>query len=56
MEMKHLFLLNVLGLELGSLISERLHPMESEETSQSVPDGGLVFQVEPLIYKLIQGV
>lgn len=44
-----------LGLELGFLISERLKSMDSEETPQSVPDRLLVFHVEPLIYKVIQG-
>ncbi len=55
MDMKHLLLVNVLGLELGSLISDRLYSMMSDETPQGVPDGVLFFHVEPLINKVIQG-
>jgi len=43
-----------LGLDLDSLITELLYPMESEEEPQGVPDGVLVVYVEPLIYKVVQ--
>jgi len=40
---------------LDQLRAERLYPMASEEKPQGVPDCHLVFHVDPLIYKVIQG-
>ena len=42
-------------LKLGSLIYERLYPMKFKQDPQSVPDRPLVLQIDPLLYKLIQG-
>ena len=53
MDMRHLFLVKI--LEIGSLIRERLYPMETEEMPQGVPDRGLVFHVEPLLDQMVQG-
>jgi len=54
--MGHLFWFNVLGFELGFLISERLYPVVSEEAPQGVPDRGLVFHVDSHFDQLVQGI
>ena len=54
MDLRYLFLVKILVLEIGSLIRERLYPMETEEVPQGVPDRGLVFHVEPRLDQMVQ--
>ena len=55
MELRPILPVNILFLDLGSLIRERLYPMKLKQKPQSGPDSHLIIQIEPLLHKLIQG-